>query len=292
MDIWTPWSSLPGLLFVVSEKRKHISHILPLVVYCLASVVKLIFFFILFHLDNLLDWMQHALCDLPRLVINCYILAQVAHQKSLLAQNLPLTYNMPELSGISNAAIVINIMLQLCNLAQFAGASVVLFLVWKRKLVALRKDEQLHTYCQRNLTVRYVCVWSLDLFRICIFHFLCASSCICISMVQRKIVDTHDPPTLIFFPLLLSFQNRSPAQTRQEPRNNSASQRQQPTGAAVEPIQERRGGRRRKRDRSLLGRLGLGHGHRGRERRFQPLCLQTTAHVSRPSIKTPASKGR
>ena len=129
--------------------------------------------------------MQHALCDLPRLVINCYILAQVAHQKSLLAQNLPLNYNMPELSGISNAAIVINIMLQLCNLAQFAGASVVLFLVWKRKLVALRKDEQLHTYCQRNLTVRYVCVWSLDLFRICIFHFLCAS-CICISWFNGK----------------------------------------------------------------------------------------------------------
>lgn len=103
---------------------------------------------------TLRDWMQHVLCDLPRLVINCYILAQVAHQKSLLAQNLPPTYNMPELSGISNAAIVINIMLQLCNLAQFAGASVVLFLVWKRKLVALRKDEQLHSYCQRNLTVR------------------------------------------------------------------------------------------------------------------------------------------
>ncbi|KAF9320608.1 hypothetical protein BG003_005580 [Podila horticola] len=103
---------------------------------------------------TLRDWMQHLLCDLTRLIINCTILAQVAHQKSLKEQNLPPTQNLPELSGIANAAIVVNIMLHICNLTQFIGAGVVLFMVWKGKLVALRKDEQLHSYCQRNLTVR------------------------------------------------------------------------------------------------------------------------------------------
>lgn len=100
------------------------------------------------------DWMQHLLCDLTRLIINCTILAQVAYQKSLKEQNLPPTQTLPELSGISNAAIVVNIMLHICNLTQFIGAGVVLFMVWRGKLVALRKDEQLHSYCQRNLTVR------------------------------------------------------------------------------------------------------------------------------------------
>ncbi|KAG0019309.1 hypothetical protein BGZ81_009778 [Podila clonocystis] len=103
---------------------------------------------------TLRDWMQHLLCDLTRLIINCTILAQVAHQKSLKEQNLPPTQTLPELSGIANAAIVVNIMLHICNLAQFIGAGVVLFMVWRGKLVALRKDEQLHSYCQRNLTVR------------------------------------------------------------------------------------------------------------------------------------------
>ncbi|KAF9336083.1 hypothetical protein BG006_009777 [Podila minutissima] len=103
---------------------------------------------------TLRDWMQHLLCDLTRLIINCTILAQVAYQKSLKEQNLPPTQTLPDLSGISNAAIVVNIMLHICNLTQFIGAGVVLFMVWRGKLVALRKDEQLHSYCQRNLTVR------------------------------------------------------------------------------------------------------------------------------------------
>ncbi|KAG0345937.1 hypothetical protein BG004_002768 [Podila humilis] len=110
---------------------------------------------------TLRDWMQHVLCDLPRLVINCTILAQVAHQKSLVEQNLPPTYSLPELSGIANVAIVINIMLQLCNLFQFISGIVVLVMVRMGKLVALRKDEQLHTYCQRNLNVRIVRLYKL-----------------------------------------------------------------------------------------------------------------------------------
>ncbi|KAI7832709.1 hypothetical protein BC939DRAFT_4196 [Gamsiella multidivaricata] len=39
---------------------------------------------------TLRDWMQHLLCDLPRLVINSTILAQVAHQRSLISRGLQL----------------------------------------------------------------------------------------------------------------------------------------------------------------------------------------------------------
>jgi hypothetical protein len=100
------------------------------------------------------DWMQHLLCDLPRLVINCTILAQVAYQRSLVNKGQTPTLNMPELNGITHAALAFNIMLQVCNLFQFFGALVVLTLSRMGKLVSLRKDEHLHTYCQRNLNVR------------------------------------------------------------------------------------------------------------------------------------------
>ncbi|KAI8594738.1 hypothetical protein EDD21DRAFT_393031 [Dissophora ornata] len=110
---------------------------------------------------TLRDWMQHVLCDLPRLVINCTILGQVAFQQSLKNRGEAPTLNLPELSGITHVALALNIMLQVCNLAQFLGALVVLGLVWMGKLVSLRKDEQLHTYCQRNLNVRIVRLYKL-----------------------------------------------------------------------------------------------------------------------------------
>ncbi|KAF9136213.1 hypothetical protein BGW39_003658 [Mortierella sp. 14UC] len=105
---------------------------------------------------GIMYWMQHLLCDLPRLVINCTILGQVAYQKSLVEKGLPPTLNMPELTGFTHFVLAINIMLQLCNLFQFLGAIAVLVMVRNGKLISLRKDEYLHTYCQRNLNVRVV----------------------------------------------------------------------------------------------------------------------------------------
>ncbi|KAG0362098.1 hypothetical protein BGZ54_008771 [Gamsiella multidivaricata] len=110
---------------------------------------------------TLRDWMQHLLCDLPRLVINSTILAQVAHQRSLISRGEAPTLNLPELSTITHLALALNIILQVCNLVQFLGALVVLLLVRMGKLVALRKDEHLHTYCQRNLNVRIVRLYKL-----------------------------------------------------------------------------------------------------------------------------------
>lgn len=98
--------------------------------------------------------MQHLLCDLPRLVINCTILGQVAYQRSLVNRGEAPTLQLPELNGITHVALALNIMLQLCNLFQFFGAIAVLVLTRMGKLVSLRKDEHLHTYCQRNLNVR------------------------------------------------------------------------------------------------------------------------------------------
>ncbi|KAF9354569.1 hypothetical protein BGX34_010924 [Mortierella sp. NVP85] len=110
---------------------------------------------------TLRDWMQHLLCDLPRLVINCTILAQVAYQRSLVNKGQTPTLNMPELNGITHTALAFNIMLQVCNLFQFFGALAVLVLSRMGKLVSLRKDEHLHTYCQRNLNVRIVRMYKL-----------------------------------------------------------------------------------------------------------------------------------
>ncbi|KAF9905607.1 hypothetical protein EC991_001506 [Linnemannia zychae] len=135
---------------------------------CLTSRDKFLFFervgqgygkrdaLVFFTWFTLRDWMQHLLCDLPRLVINCTILGQVAHQKSLVEKGLPPTLNMPELTGFTHFVLAINIMLQLCNLVQFLGAIAVLVMVRNGKLISLRKDEYLHTYCQRNLNVRVV----------------------------------------------------------------------------------------------------------------------------------------
>ncbi|ORZ28991.1 hypothetical protein BCR41DRAFT_382878 [Lobosporangium transversale] len=110
---------------------------------------------------TLRDWMQHLLCDLPRLVINCTILVQVGYQQSLKDRGETPTLNLPELSGITHFALALNIMLQVCNLVQFLGALVILVLVRMGKLVSLRKDEHLHTYCQRNLNVRIVRLYKL-----------------------------------------------------------------------------------------------------------------------------------
>ncbi|KAF9182438.1 hypothetical protein BGZ51_004742 [Haplosporangium sp. Z 767] len=110
---------------------------------------------------TLRDWMQHLLCDLPRLAINCTILAQVAYQQSLKDKGEAPTLNMPELSAVTHVAIAFNIMLHLCNLVQFLGAVVVMIMVRMGKLVSLRKDEHLHTYCQRNLNVRIVRLYKL-----------------------------------------------------------------------------------------------------------------------------------
>ncbi|KAK3844443.1 MAG: hypothetical protein J3R72DRAFT_438070 [Linnemannia gamsii] len=135
---------------------------------CLTSRDKFLFFervgqgygkrdaLVYFTWFTLRDWMQHLLCDLTRLVINCTILGQVAHQKSLVEKGLAPTLNMPELTGFTHFVLAINIMLQLCNLVQFLGAIVVFVMVRKGKLISLRKDEYLHTYCQRNLNVRVV----------------------------------------------------------------------------------------------------------------------------------------
>ncbi|KAF9431321.1 hypothetical protein BGZ76_000467 [Entomortierella beljakovae] len=110
---------------------------------------------------TLRDWIQHLLCDLTRLIINCTILAAVAHQQSLKERGEAPTLNLPELSGITHVAVALNIMLHVCNLIQFVGAAVVLVLVRMGKLISLRKDEQLHTYCQRNLNVRIVRMYKL-----------------------------------------------------------------------------------------------------------------------------------
>ncbi|KAF9158553.1 hypothetical protein DFQ26_007483 [Actinomortierella ambigua] len=110
---------------------------------------------------TLQDWIQHLLCDLPRLIINCSVLASVAHQKSLVSKGETPTFNFPELTAITHLAIALNIMLHVCNLVQFFGCAVVLVLVRMGKLIGLRKDEQLHSYCQRNLNVRIVRVYKL-----------------------------------------------------------------------------------------------------------------------------------
>ncbi|KAF9958152.1 hypothetical protein BGZ70_009298 [Mortierella alpina] len=135
---------------------------------CLRSKERFLFFervgqgyghmdaLVFFTWFTLRDWMQHLLCDLPRLIINCTILGQVAYQQSLKNKGEAPTLTLPELSGITHAALAFNIMLQLCNLVQFLGALVVLGLVRMGKLISLRKDEHLHTYCQRNLNVRIV----------------------------------------------------------------------------------------------------------------------------------------
>ncbi|KAG0005413.1 hypothetical protein BGZ65_011213, partial [Modicella reniformis] len=132
---------------------------------CLRSKEKFLFFervahgngyldaLVFFAWFTLQDWMQHLLCDLPRLIINCTILAQVTHQRSLVNRGETPTLNLPELNGITHAALAINIMLHVYNLVQFFGSLVVLVLVSRGKLVTLRKDEHLHTYCQRNLNV-------------------------------------------------------------------------------------------------------------------------------------------
>jgi hypothetical protein len=98
--------------------------------------------------------MQHLLCDLPRLIINCTILATVAYQQSLKDKGQAPTLNLPDLSGGTHVMLAFNIMLQVCNLIQFGGALVVLVMVRLGQMVTLRKDEHLHTYCQRNLNVR------------------------------------------------------------------------------------------------------------------------------------------
>lgn len=99
--------------------------------------------------------MQHLLCDLPRLIINCTILATVAHQQSLKDKGQAPTLVLPDLAGFKHAMLVFNIMLQICNLIQFSGALVVLVMFRFGHMVSLRKDEHLHTWCQRNLNVRY-----------------------------------------------------------------------------------------------------------------------------------------
>ncbi|KAG0218525.1 hypothetical protein BGX33_007003 [Mortierella sp. NVP41] len=140
---------------------------------CLTSRDKFLFFervgqghgkrdaLVYFTWFTLRDWMQHVLCDLTRLVINCIILGQRAHQKSLVEAGQPPTLNMPEMSGFTHFVLAINIMLQLCNLVQFIGAVVVLVMVCRGKLISLRKDEYLHTYCQRQLTVRVVRLYKI-----------------------------------------------------------------------------------------------------------------------------------
>ncbi|KAF9426825.1 hypothetical protein BGZ94_005964 [Podila epigama] len=140
---------------------------------CLTSKDRFLFFervgqgygqmdaLVFFAWFTLRDWIQHLLCDLTRFVINCTILAQVARHKSRLEQNFEPIYNLPELSAIAHAAMAANIMLQLCNLIQFIGSVAVLVMVRMGKLVSLRKDEQLHTYCQRNLNVRIVRLYKL-----------------------------------------------------------------------------------------------------------------------------------
>ncbi|KAF9360004.1 hypothetical protein BGX26_010841 [Mortierella sp. AD094] len=140
---------------------------------CLTSSEKFLFFerigqgygnmdaLVFFTWFTLRDWMQHLLCDLTRLIINCTILAAVAHQQSLKDRGETPTLNLPEMSGITHLALALNIMLQVCNLCQFLGAIVVLFLVRSGKLISLRKDEHLHTYCQRNLNVRIVRMYKL-----------------------------------------------------------------------------------------------------------------------------------
>ncbi|KAF9579702.1 hypothetical protein BGW38_003931, partial [Lunasporangiospora selenospora] len=105
---------------------------------------------------TLRDWMQHALCDLPRLVINCFLLGQVAYNKSVLSRGETPSMVMPELSGWTHFVIVVNIMLQICNFTQFLSALAVMVLARRQKLVSLRRDEHLHSYCQRNLNVRIV----------------------------------------------------------------------------------------------------------------------------------------
>ncbi|KAF9169798.1 hypothetical protein BGX21_009539 [Mortierella sp. AD011] len=87
--------------------------------------------------------------------------AAVAHQQSQIGRGEAPTLNLPEMSGITHVALALNIMLQVCNLFQFLGAIVVLLLVRSGKLVSLRKDEHLHTYCQRNLNVRIVRMYKL-----------------------------------------------------------------------------------------------------------------------------------
>ncbi|KAG0225051.1 hypothetical protein B0O80DRAFT_430500 [Mortierella sp. GBAus27b] len=114
---------------------------------------------IFFAWFTLRDWMQHLLCDLPRLIINCTLLAQVAHQRSLIDKGEAPTLNMPDMSGITHVAIAINIMLHVCNLCQFIGALVLLVMSRMRLLVSLRKDEHMHTYCQRNLNFRIVRIY-------------------------------------------------------------------------------------------------------------------------------------
>ncbi|KAI1293458.1 hypothetical protein EDD11_008356 [Mortierella claussenii] len=140
---------------------------------CLTSKEKFLFFervgqgyghmdaLVFFTWFTLQDWMQHLLCDLPRLVINCTILGQVAYQQSLKNRGETPTLNLPELNGITHLALALNIMLQVYNLVQFSGALVVFVLVRMGKLVSLRKDEHLHTYCQRNLNVRVVRLYKL-----------------------------------------------------------------------------------------------------------------------------------
>ncbi|KAF9205520.1 hypothetical protein BGZ49_003911 [Haplosporangium sp. Z 27] len=140
---------------------------------CLTSSEKFLFFerigqgygirdaLVFFTWFTLRDWLQHLVCDLIRLVINCTILAAVAHQQSLKDKGEALTLVLPELSGFTHFVIAVNIMLQVCNLIQFLGAVVVLVLVRLGKLVSLRKDEHLHTYCQRNLNVRIVRMYKL-----------------------------------------------------------------------------------------------------------------------------------
>ncbi|KAG0230744.1 hypothetical protein BGW41_002416 [Actinomortierella wolfii] len=122
------------------------------------GIVDAVIFFTWFTLQ---DWMQHLLCDLPRLIINCSVLASVAHQKSLVSKGETPTFNFPELTAITHLAIALNIILHVCNLVQFFGCVAVLVLVRMGKLIGLRKDEQLHTYCQRNLNVRIVRLYKL-----------------------------------------------------------------------------------------------------------------------------------
>ncbi|KAG0056480.1 hypothetical protein BGZ83_004738 [Gryganskiella cystojenkinii] len=140
---------------------------------CLTSKDRFLFFervgqgygpkdaIVFFTWFTLRDWMQHLLCDLPRLIINCTILGTVAYQQSLKDKGQTPTLTLPDLTGFTHAMLAFNIMLQICNLIQLSGAVVVLIMVRFGHMVSLRKDEHLHTWCQRNLNVRIVRLYKL-----------------------------------------------------------------------------------------------------------------------------------
>lgn len=89
---------------------------------------------------------------MPRLAITASIIQQAPHSIEIQQRNDGVS---PELTSGMHAAIALNTTLLVLHLAQFVAALLAFAAIRAGYLLALRPDEGLHNFCQRNLASKY-----------------------------------------------------------------------------------------------------------------------------------------